>query len=380
MIAIGKQPQHNLQQRNLALTIMMTAATKAMNGIKAYFAADAAAMPLHWIYDYKVCAEALGDKLSSPAFFAKLSCPFYDAEKNPGHYAETGYPSPYGEEGKLLLDFLVQNNCEFTTGNDFAVYTKTWAEGYSGRKNGWLNTLETNMDEIKSKGGTSYYPSCGADNAEANCATKPLMLAALYAGSDRETYLNKVEEAVRTHQNNQLAVDVSMSFGKMIWAALVEGASLDDSIQAGKVGSPENIVSAIDQAYAYKSTNPEQDVFEHFTEICSDFAKQATLPPGLPPHLLPIMGKSCGLPQSFIISLKLVLDADAKCGSDDSSFVESVEKNILFGGDCCGRNAFIVGIQSALGKKLPDTWYTQTNIMRDIEEQCRKLDAAGKTL
>ena len=159
----------------------------------------------------------------------------------------------------------------------------------------------------------------------------------------------------------------------MIWAALEEGASLEDAIQAGKVGSPENIVNAIDQAYAYKCTNSEQDVIVHFTEICNDYAKEATLPPGLPPHLLPIMAKSCGLPQSFIMSLELVLDADAKYGSEDSSFVESVEKNILFGGDCCGRNAFIVGIQSALGKKLPDTWRRQANIMKEVEEQCRKF-------
>ena len=95
------------------------------------------------------------------------------------------------------MDFIVQNNGDFTSGEDFAVYTKTWAEGYTGRKNGWLKTLETNMDEIKSRGeGSSYYPACGADDAEANCATKALVLAALYAGSDRDTYLDKVEGAV----------------------------------------------------------------------------------------------------------------------------------------------------------------------------------------
>ena len=35
------------------MSVSTISTPKAMNAIKSFFAADAAAMPLHWIYDYK---------------------------------------------------------------------------------------------------------------------------------------------------------------------------------------------------------------------------------------------------------------------------------------------------------------------------------------
>ena len=317
--------------------------------------------------------------LHSPAFFSTPSCPFYDSTQFPGHY-NLGDASPYGEEAKLFLDFLVSNHGKFTNGNDFAQYTLEWAKGYTGRKNGWLKEFEKNMTQLTENGETNVYPSCGADDAEAILSPKVVFLAAICYGSDSKTdYLNKVEEAVRTHQNNQLALDVALSFGKILWRAM-EGGSLEESIQAGKDDSPQHIIDAIDQACTYRKFDTSQDLIEHYTDLCKEYGSTATLPPGLPPHLAPIMLKACGLPQSFTVSLKLILDAESandSSESDDDTFTRSVEQNIVFGGDCCGRNAFIVGIQSALGKELPRAWYEKTRLMDEVETQCRVF--RGKT-
>lgn len=50
--------------------------------------ADAASMPLHWIYDVPKLTELIGD--ADPAFFDPPSCPFYayDAGRN----------TPYGDQ------------------------------------------------------------------------------------------------------------------------------------------------------------------------------------------------------------------------------------------------------------------------------------------
>lgn len=50
--------------------------------------ADAASMPLHWIYDVPKLTALVGDK--DPAFFDPPSCPFYayDAGRN----------TPYGDQ------------------------------------------------------------------------------------------------------------------------------------------------------------------------------------------------------------------------------------------------------------------------------------------
>lgn len=56
----------------------------AKNAIIGALTADAATMPLHWIYDHAKLEALLGDKKSTPEFFDPPSCPFYDSTKNPG--------------------------------------------------------------------------------------------------------------------------------------------------------------------------------------------------------------------------------------------------------------------------------------------------------
>jgi hypothetical protein len=60
------------------------AAQKSKDAILGAFVADAATMPLHWIYDRDQLKSIIGDKIAAPEFFDHPSCPFYNSEKNPG--------------------------------------------------------------------------------------------------------------------------------------------------------------------------------------------------------------------------------------------------------------------------------------------------------
>jgi hypothetical protein len=60
------------------------AGERARSAILGAFVADAATMPLHWIYDRDQLKSIIGDKASTPEFFNPPSCPFYNSEKNPG--------------------------------------------------------------------------------------------------------------------------------------------------------------------------------------------------------------------------------------------------------------------------------------------------------
>ena len=62
------------------------------------FVADAATMPLHWIYDTAALAAKVDG--GEPAFFEPPSCPFYNYE--PGRL------SPYGDEALALLESVVK--------------------------------------------------------------------------------------------------------------------------------------------------------------------------------------------------------------------------------------------------------------------------------
>lgn len=78
-------------------------AERSKNGIVGAFVADAATMPLHWIYDREKLKSILGDKVSTPEFFNPPSCPFYNSEKNPGMLGYATYQFVAREPlGKLM--------------------------------------------------------------------------------------------------------------------------------------------------------------------------------------------------------------------------------------------------------------------------------------
>merc|ERR1740123_2083405 len=85
-----------------ALVLHAAAATeeyqRRLGAITGAAIADAAAMPLHWIYDTSVIASKVG-KGGDSAFFEPPSCAFYD-------YPE-GENTPYGQQNRAILASIV---------------------------------------------------------------------------------------------------------------------------------------------------------------------------------------------------------------------------------------------------------------------------------
>merc|ERR1719487_832707 len=84
----------------LACASQPLADDRALGAILGSFVADAASMPLHWIYDTKKVAKLVGD--GKPEFFHTPSCPFYK-------YA-LGEDTPYGQQSRVYLAAMSQNS------------------------------------------------------------------------------------------------------------------------------------------------------------------------------------------------------------------------------------------------------------------------------
>lgn len=84
----------------------------------AAFVADAAAMPLHWIYDTNQIAQMVGNK--NPEFYNPPSCPFYK-------YQPT-WSSPYGQQTVSHLTVGAQNG-SFPPEALEANYYSRWGPG-----------------------------------------------------------------------------------------------------------------------------------------------------------------------------------------------------------------------------------------------------------
>ena len=94
------------------------------------FLADAATMPLHWIYNQADIEAKVADGTSA-IFYPTPSCPFYNYPK--------GVLSPYGDESLPLLRSIAREHrfefekvCE-EYHSFFSVYGSEEGKGYAGR-------------------------------------------------------------------------------------------------------------------------------------------------------------------------------------------------------------------------------------------------------
>lgn len=71
-------PRFSSRSPPLATLTMSAVKSRAKAAILGGFVADAATMPLHWIYDVEKIKELVGNK--NPEFFNPPSCPFYTYE------------------------------------------------------------------------------------------------------------------------------------------------------------------------------------------------------------------------------------------------------------------------------------------------------------
>ena len=72
------------------------------------------------------------------------------------------------------------------------------------------------------------YPKCGADDFQANCFFKVPQIMVTYGAGD--SYLEKVEEVVRAHQNNDGTVQFALAYARMLKVLVYEAGTVEDAI------------------------------------------------------------------------------------------------------------------------------------------------------
>ncbi|KAK3264704.1 hypothetical protein CYMTET_26573 [Cymbomonas tetramitiformis] len=238
-------------------------ARRARAAVVGAFVADAATMPLHWLYDTDEIVELLKkkSKMASPEFYQPPSSPFYKYKQ--------GALSPYGDEALPLLRSVVKHGevDPSALADDLFASFKT----YKGRLNHASKGFMLNMEKGR------RWPHCGVDDDQAHSLVKVAIVVARYAG--KPEMLEKMEQAIRVHQDNELAVEMGLAAAQVL-ERIVLGSTIAEALEwATSNARGAGARSAIREAVTMRS-QPTLDAVGMFGKSCH-------LPVGMAPMELP---------------------------------------------------------------------------------------------
>ncbi|KAL0966919.1 hypothetical protein UPYG_G00302270 [Umbra pygmaea] len=210
-------------------TMSMALADRALGAIIGSAVADAAAQPLHWVYDL--------DKLEG--FLHEAPTPeFRPISANPFYRRDTGSQSCYGDQAFVLLESLSECgglNVDdlrrrmykfFGPGSEYDTPANDPYRDKSGPRTQlpiegpWrhasIKSFIRNMDAGKDETG------CETDNQPDGIA-KLAPIVAFYAG--KPDMLEKVEDAVRVTQNNDVCVADTLAAARILEHFMLNGPS-----------------------------------------------------------------------------------------------------------------------------------------------------------
>jgi len=304
---------------------------KAKSALIGALVADAATMPLHWIYGMDKVEDILkGSK--TPEFFNPPSCPFYSPETHPGHY-NIGQSSPYGEELICLLDYMAKNDGDFVSPESFADALLQWAETFGGRQNHSIKQF------VERRKAGAKFPSCGADDNQANAFMKGILIGVRYCGLPELP--EKVEQAVRVHQNDDLAVEFGLAAARSI-ERLIMGESLRDLIATPNVDLGGHALEYTKMAAEKASLS----TVDFLNVVAGSVGKN------------PTMTTSCALPGAFALPLHFTLTS--------TNYEEAIRDNIRLGGDNCSRACLLGAYFAASGSPIPPEWLAKTSDLKSF--------------
>lgn len=335
---------------------MSVSVTQLISGIKALpeetkmkmsvvigaIVADAASLPLQWIYDDKKMKEVVGDK--EPEFWPESHCPFFSLP--------TGSSSCYSDEMSSTLATMASDggvnlgnlasSIQSVFGADQSPYQIALAKRAEKKypiSGPWLNggvikSLD-NMNKGKSPPGSE---SC--EDNDGFTSALPAFLLALDIAKGREVAnLLTVNSVAMAHYKVQNLI-IANIIGK-----------IDDPIVSAKKSiESENPEVAIEMDAVMEAVNQGLTV----SQIVSKF------------------GKACGLPGSFQGALASIILAP--------DYVQGVRGNILAGGDCCARANYMGAVFGAKYgiEAIPMEWIEKVSNIGPILENIIKVFASSK--
>jgi len=313
-----------------------------MSAVIGAIVADAASLPLQWIYDVKKMQEVVGNK--DPEFWPESHCPFFSLP--------TGASSCYSDEMASTLTTMASDGAvnlgnlstsiQTVFGADTSPYQIALAKRAEKKypiSGPWLNGGVIKSLENMSKG---IKPS-GSDSCEDNdgfTSALPAFLLTLDIEKGREVAnLVTVNSVAMAHYKVQ----------NLIIANIIN--KVDDPIVSAK-----NSIA---------TENPE--VAAEMDEVMAAVKQGMTVA-----EIVSKFGKACGLPGSFQGALASLLLAP--------DFVQGVRTNILAGGDCCARANYMGAVFGAkFGiEAIPMEWIEKVTNIGPILENTVKVFASSK--
>ena len=306
--------------------------------------ADAAARPLHWVYDQKKLYSYIKDK-KNIAFFKENRSPFYSIR--------TGDVSGYNDVGQVMFKTLIGTkdtkniiiNFKKNIVKNFGPGSKYWKnlklrkkykkiKWETAMKGPWIhqNILETikNIKANKSTtGGTKVNESDGF------CAALPYYL---YNNSEKE--LKKIIKTVANTKTNEVYALAKLKI-----------------IDFAKKGEKDPIKTFIRK---YEKNR-------YFKEVVNNIKKVLRLKNQNHIKVVKKFGKACSYPGTFMGSIHAIITS--------ASYKSAVIKTIKGGGCNCSRANFTGAYFAALKgiKTIPIQWIKKTKIAKKIISHKKSL-------
>jgi len=285
-----------------AVSALPDPAKKRVSAVLGAVVADAASLPLQWIYKDATMQEIVGEK--NPEFWPESKCPFFTQD--------TGALSCYNDEMVTCLKSIAASEAKV----DIAEISKALAGHFGSPDSPYQIALAKRAEKrypvagpwinggvikfIKNREGGVSPP--GSDDVEDNDGFTVSLPAALKEPAQGESVAKLLTTYTMTLNHLKMQTAILNNY--------LTGVSdpVGSAVTAMTADLPD-VCAEIEQVRKAISTG------KSLGEIIAEF------------------GKACGMPGSFQGSIAVLLT--------HNEYVSAVRANILGGGDCCSRNNFV---------------------------------------
>jgi len=304
---------------------------KRVSGVIGAVVADAASLPLQWIYNDSTMKEIVGDQ--NPEFWPECKCPFFTVP--------TGTNSCYNDEMRTCLGSLAAPETDVASAlqtffgapdSPYQIALAKRAEKKFPVVGPWINGGVIQFLK-NSTAGISPPGSSDCEDNDGFTVSLPVFLKDP-AQSLAVAQLLTTNSMVLDHWKMQTA----------ILSNYLTGA--EDPIQTAKRALAADLPAVCQEIDAVQAL---VDQGKSLGEIVEEF------------------GKACGMPGSFQGSIAALLT--------HNQYVSAIRGNILSGGDCCSRSNFVGACLAARDgiEAVPMEWIEKVDRIDDVIQAALKI-------
>jgi len=315
---------------------------KRLGAVMGAAVTDAAAMPLHWIYDTNSIKKKVGS--GDPAFHSPPSCMFYK-------YPE-GENTPYGQQNRMYLATLA--DAALTTPRINATLMQDAYWNYYGPSDApchdkqvpVLHTTGCYWDGSTKGFVTNYqagkrWPHVGASDTQANAIVH--MVPVVAALADQPNLLEEVEILIRVTQDTDKAVAFGLAAARVLRGVILGKSPLEAvQVVAQELLDPKRDHPKAEDEFLGTGLQKMLSELDHAN---FDVVKE--------------VGQSCDYPfglwsgSHLVAQISKLIQANAT-----AAYMNATRQTILAGGDSGSRGTFVGAIMgAAVGESaLPQQW------------------------